>query len=74
MPLYEVEHICHLSEDQQDTLAQSITKIHSEQFTTPTLFVNIRFMNIASHVTYVAGKRVRRRFHSDEWSTKTFYS
>jgi len=74
MPLFEVEHICHLSEDQLDMLAQSITKIHSEQFKTPALFVNIRFTNIASHVTYVAGKRVRRRILSDEWLTKSFCS
>lgn len=56
MPMYEVEHICDLSEDQQDKLTHAITKIHSEEFTT-TLFVNVRFTNIISHKTYVAGKR-----------------
>ena len=59
MPNYEVEHICPLTASQQDELAEAITKIHSEKFNTPKLFVNIRFTNIAEHVVYLAGKRVR---------------
>ena len=57
MPAYEVEHICPLTVGQQDELAETITKIHSEQFNAPKLFVNVRFTNIEKHVTYVAGKR-----------------
>lgn len=59
MPAYEVEHICPLTEAQKDELAEAITKIHSEQFSTPKIFVNIRFTNVENHCTYVAGKRVR---------------
>lgn len=62
MPNYEVEHICPLTEGQKDELASAITKIHSEQFSTPKIFVNIRFTNVEGHATYVAGKRVRH-FH-----------
>ena len=58
MPLYQVEHICHLSDAQQDSLAQDITKIHTEKFTAPSLFVNVTFNDISSQRTYVAGKRV----------------
>ena len=32
MPLYEIEYICNLSDEQQDKLAQSVTEIHSEKF------------------------------------------
>lgn len=59
MPNYEVEHICPLTEGQKDELASAITKIHSEKFSTPKIFVNIRFTNVEGHATYVAGKRVR---------------
>lgn len=57
MPNYEVEHICPLTVGQQDELAEAITIIHSEHFSTPKLFVNVRFTNISDHPTYVAGKR-----------------
>ena len=58
MPLYQIEHICHLADSQQDTLAEAITGIHTEVFTAPSLFVNVTFTNISSQRTYVAGKRV----------------
>lgn len=57
MPAYEVEHVCPLAVGQQDELAEAITKIHSDHFKTPKLFVNVRFTNIENHATYVAGKR-----------------
>lgn len=57
MPAYEVEHICQLSPEQKDDLAMAITKIHSNHFNTPKLFVNVRFTNVDDHATYVAGKR-----------------
>ena len=59
MPLYEVEHTIHLSPEQLDKLAEAITRIHTRAFTTPSLFVNIRFTNVAQQVTYVGGKPVR---------------
>ncbi|KAI9667607.1 MAG: hypothetical protein M1821_000423 [Bathelium mastoideum] len=57
MPMYEVEHICTLTPSQKDDIAEAITTIHSEQFTTPRIFVNIRFTDASEHYTYVAGKR-----------------
>lgn len=57
MPAYEVEHVCSLTQDQQDQLAETITKIHSEQFSAPRIFVNVRFTDIKNQATYVAGKR-----------------
>lgn len=59
MPLFEVEHTIHLSPLQLDKLAEGITRIHTLAFTTPSLFVNVRFTNVAQQVTYVGGKPVR---------------
>jgi len=58
MPAYEVEHICKLTDDQKDRIAEAITKIHSEQFSTPKLFVNVRVTDVSEQRTYVAGKQV----------------
>jgi len=58
MPAYEIEHICKLTDDQKDQLAEAITKIHSKQFSTPRLFVNVRITDISNQRTYVAGKQV----------------
>ncbi|KAL9075333.1 MAG: hypothetical protein Q9161_001710 [Pseudevernia consocians] len=57
MPLYEIEHIIPLSSPQKDDLARSITQIHSRLFTTPSLFVNVRFTDTASHDVYIGGKK-----------------
>lgn len=58
MPAYEVEHVCPLTDDQKDLLASAITKIHSQQFSAPKLFVNVRITDISGQRTYVAGKQV----------------
>ena len=58
MPNYEVEHTTPLTPQQQDALAEAITKIHTEKFSAPSLFVNVRFTDIFKHAVYVAGKRV----------------
>ncbi|CAF9908803.1 hypothetical protein IMSHALPRED_007500 [Imshaugia aleurites] len=57
MPLYEIEHITPLSTHQKDDLARSITRVHSHLFTTPSLFVNVRFTPTASHDVYIGGKK-----------------
>jgi len=57
MPLYLISHVTPLSTSQQDTLASPITKLHTELFTTPSLFVNVRFSNALQHVGFVGGKR-----------------
>lgn len=59
MPTYEVEHVCALSESQEDALAESITDIHANLFGAPKFFVNVRITDISKHKTYVAGRRVR---------------
>ena len=58
MPLYEVEHITPLSVSQKHSLAKDITQIHSQLFTTPSLFVNVRFTDISRHDVYIGGKKV----------------
>ncbi|KAL2043152.1 hypothetical protein N7G274_004212 [Stereocaulon virgatum] len=57
MPMYEVEHITPLSISQKHQLAKDITKIHSELFTTPSLFVNVRITDISRQDVYIAGKK-----------------
>ncbi|XRM42883.1 hypothetical protein ABZX51_006093 [Aspergillus tubingensis] len=56
MPLYEIEHSIPLDKSQRDELAQAITHIHTRKFATPSLFVNIRFIDANSQHNYVAGK------------------
>ncbi|GKZ81648.1 hypothetical protein AnigIFM56816_006169 [Aspergillus niger] len=56
MPLYEIEHSIPLDKSQRDELAQAITHIHTRKFATPSLFVNIRFIDANSQDNYVAGK------------------
>lgn len=70
MPLYEIEHVCPITPDQQQSIANAIVKIHSEMFTTPSLFVNVRFKDTSALSLFVAGQRVsnitrpKRHFHS----------
>ncbi len=59
MPAYEVEHIDPLSSSQKDALAHAITKIHSHLFTTPSMFVNVRFISLEGQDYYVGGRKVR---------------
>ncbi|KAH8423054.1 uncharacterized protein LDX57_000810 [Aspergillus melleus] len=56
MPLYTIEHSTPLSKPQRDALAQSITHIHTRKFTTPSLFVNVQFVDSAHYCNYIAGK------------------
>jgi len=59
MPFYDVEHITPLTSAQRNALAKAITRIHSETFTTPKLFVNVRFVDLRQRkgeVLFVAGK------------------
>lgn len=70
MPAYEVEHVCKLSDDQKDQLAEAITKIHSQQFSTPRLFVNVRITDISDQRTYVAGKQVSKSFKTPSLAAK----
>ncbi|KAK4494471.1 hypothetical protein PRZ48_014769 [Zasmidium cellare] len=40
-----------------DELADAITTIHSTKFSTPRLFVNVRFSDATTHNSYIAGKK-----------------
>jgi hypothetical protein len=68
VPLYEIEHVCPIAPDQQQSIANAIVKIHSEMFTTPSLFVNVRFKDTNALPLFVAGQRV-----SNTATTKTRY-
>lgn len=57
MPFYEIQHIIPLTDAQQDELAEAITHIHSTMFTTPRLFVNVKFTDYSKVTTFVGGKR-----------------
>lgn len=58
MPLYTITHTTPLSGTKKDKLASALTTLHATKFTTPKMFVNVRFVNAEhTHVeTYVAGK------------------
>jgi len=57
MPLYEIQHHVPLTIAQRDELAEAITQLHSTRFTTPRMFVNVKFTDTQSVPTYVGGKR-----------------
>ncbi|KXL45756.1 hypothetical protein M433DRAFT_4337 [Acidomyces richmondensis BFW] len=57
MPLYEVQHIIPLLPSQCDDLAEAITRIHSTKFSTPRLFVNVKYTDVSEVRMYVAGKQ-----------------
>jgi len=58
MPLYEVQHSWPLTTEQKTTLAESITKLHSRKFTTPSLFVNVQYhaVDASAGIYFVGGK------------------
>lgn len=58
MPMYEIEHIAALTKTQKDALAFAITGIHSDKFTTPRMFVNVKITDATKQETYVAGRAV----------------
>ncbi|KAK2610434.1 hypothetical protein N8I77_003862 [Diaporthe amygdali] len=56
MPWYIVSHRDPISSSQRDELASAITKVHTNLFTTPSLFVNVRFEDASKAHHYVGGK------------------
>lgn len=58
MPLYEIQHHLPLTREQRDDLAQSITALHTQKFSTPSFFISILFTDVANSSMYVAGKPV----------------
>lgn len=59
MPFYVISHKDPITSQQRDDLAAAITKIHTTLFTTPSLFVNVKFEESSAADYYVGGKRVR---------------
>jgi len=57
MPYYEVNHAVSLTEGQKSDLANAITQIHSTKFTTPRMFVNVKYTDISQTLLYIGGKR-----------------
>ena len=61
MPYYEINHSIPLLPSQQDDLAAAITSLHSTRFSTPRLFVNVKFTDISQHSGfYIGGKKVTK--------------
>jgi len=57
MPVYQIHHTIPLTRYQKDTLAQRITVLHSTEYLTPSLFVNVNFvLTKATGDFYLAGK------------------
>jgi phenylpyruvate tautomerase PptA (4-oxalocrotonate tautomerase family) len=48
MPLYEVNHSTNLTASQKADLASALTQLHSTRFSTPRMFVNVRFTDISA--------------------------
>ena len=56
MPLYEVNHATNLTASQKSDLATALTTLHSTRFSTPRLFVNVKFTDIDYNVFSDAAK------------------
>jgi hypothetical protein len=55
MPLYDIEHVVPLTDEQQSQLAQAFTKIHAHRFQTPSFFINVRFTDASQQRVYRGG-------------------
>lgn len=60
MPYYVIAHADPLTVEQRDALAATITQIHTGLFTTPTIFVNVKFEGTSAVPHYVGGRKVGR--------------
>lgn len=58
MPLYDVEHIIPLTEEQQSSLAIAFTNLHCNRFKTPKFFINVRYSDVSAQAVYRGGKKV----------------
>lgn len=55
MPLYDIEHVIPLTDEQQASLAKAFTFIHCARFHTPSFFINIRFIDVSTQKVYRGG-------------------
>jgi len=58
MPLYDIEHIIPLTDEQQLALANALAKAHTARFHTPSYFVNVRFTDVSNMKVYRSGRLV----------------
>ncbi|KIW82403.1 hypothetical protein Z517_05430 [Fonsecaea pedrosoi CBS 271.37] len=61
MPIYSIQHSYPLTQEQKAALAQKITVLHSTEYLTPSLFVNVHFVaGEPAGDFFVAGKPYNR--------------
>ena len=63
MPYYEINHTIPLTPSQKQDLASTITSLHSTRFSTPRLFVNVKFADTSATPFFTAGKPRASRSH-----------
>lgn len=78
MPLYDIEHVIPLTEDQQSRLAQAFTTFHAHRFQTPSFFINVRFTDASQQKVYRGGvlkwyNRAILRTRTSENRTREMY-
>ncbi|RDW59936.1 hypothetical protein BP6252_13023 [Coleophoma cylindrospora] len=59
MPLYDIEHVIPMTDEQQLALANALTKAHTARFHTPSYFVNVRFTDVSNMKVYRSGRLVK---------------
>lgn len=62
MPLYNVEHSFPLNAQQKTDLAERITNLHAQAFTTPSIFVQVSFHqhDASAQNNFLAGKPLKQ--------------
>lgn len=60
MPYYEVNHTISLLPSQKSDLARAITEIHSTRFSTPRLFVNVKFTDFSETPLFIGGHEQKK--------------
>nr|OQO25144.1 hypothetical protein B0A51_09211 [Rachicladosporium sp. CCFEE 5018] len=63
MPYYHIHHACTLTESQKSDLANAITTLHSTSFSTPKLFVNVRFTSLKDSTDFYVGGKQSTKTH-----------
>ena len=59
MPLYDIEHVTSLNDEQQRALANALTEAHTARFHTPSYFINVRFTDVSDMKVYRSGRLVK---------------
>ena len=59
MPLYDIEHVIPLTDEQQLALANALTEAHATRFGTPSYFINVRFTDVSDMKVIRSGRVVK---------------